>query len=197
MATTSEHLQNDSFGFACYILVIPAPDRVRVKCDEIERAAGQTRAKIPAHVTVKGTMYGIESLQALRDAAREVVGAHHAFFLSFDRAEPHWSEDTGVLRLSVNPEIKALHHALVAGISPLGRPAYRDDPYRAHMTFVQNVTPEGLAIAREMVAASDFGAGFDVAHVDLMGREGPAWGGRWKLIERFGLAKADAGHSEL
>ncbi|MBT7004751.1 MAG: hypothetical protein HOA06_08525, partial [Chloroflexi bacterium] len=56
MVNPSTHLENDEFGYSCYTIVIPAPPELTEPLLEIERAAGQKRAKIPAHVTVKGTL---------------------------------------------------------------------------------------------------------------------------------------------
>jgi hypothetical protein len=39
-----------------------------------------------------------------------------------------------------------------------------------------------------LAADMDIGTGFDVASVELMGRVGPAFGGRWTLIESLPLA---------
>jgi len=85
------------------------------------------------------------------------------------------------------PPLQSLHDALVASISPLGKPAYQDDPYRPHMTYVQDVTSAGLAAAQALAAQTDFGSEFHARAVDLMGRKGLAHGGQWLQIARFAL----------
>ncbi|MDP6666278.1 MAG: 2'-5' RNA ligase family protein [Dehalococcoidia bacterium] len=187
MTIQSTNLENDEFGYSCYTIVIPAPPDLTEQLLAIEHAAGQERAKIPAHVTVKGTFYGIESLDGLIEEIRNVTARHHPFTLGAEGMEPIWPGTSGVLGFPVNPAIQALHDDLVANISPLGKPAYRDDPYRVHMTIVQEVTPEGAEIARNRVAAIDLGDGLAVDSVDLMARDGVAFGGVWRRLERFRL----------
>ncbi len=99
------------------------------------------------------------------------------------------SDNHVILGFPVNPEIQALHDDLVANISPLGKPAYRDDPYRLHMSIVNEVSPEGAEIAQSQVAEVDLGYGIKVDAIDLMVRDGVAWGGVWKCLERFGLGR--------
>ena len=60
MFNASTHLKK--MNLYAPAIVIPAPPGLTEPLLEIERAAGQARAKIPAHITVKGTLYGISSL---------------------------------------------------------------------------------------------------------------------------------------
>lgn len=82
----------------------------------------------------------------------------------------------------------ALHDALVAHISPLGLPAYRDAPYVAHITLVYSPASTTLQRAKDLIIQMNFGSGFRAEAVPLMGRVGPRVGGKWKLIERIPLA---------
>ena len=187
MTNPSTDLENDGFGYACYTIVIAAPPELTELLLAIERAAGQERAKIPAHVTVKGTFYGIASLDGLIDEIRSVTTRHEPFVLGTEGMELIWPGDSVILGFPVNPEIQSLHDDLVANISPLGKPAYRDDPYRVHMSIVNEAKPEGVEIAKSRIAKIDFGDGLNVDSIDLMGRDGVAWGGVWQRLERFRL----------
>lgn len=181
----ADHLANDRFGYSCYAVVLPAPDSIRTICDAIERAAGMTRAKIPAHITVKGTFYGIDSLEELKRRIQSITDTTAPFDIPLEDATPiWWGERGGALKIPVMPPLQSLHDNLVAELTPLGQPAYQDDPYRPHMTFVQDVTPEGLAIAQQMVTEAEFGPTFAATVVDLMARVGPAHGGEWTRIIR-------------
>ncbi len=187
MSHPSDNLPDDQFRYSCYALVIPIPDNLRAQMNEIERQAGQERAKIPAHITVKGTFHGIESLDGVMDTVRAVTGKTSPVFITFNGAETHWSDSSGFLNLPIPPELQALHDALVAEVSPLGETVYTDDPYRAHMTIIQEVTPEGLNTARRMFEEIEFDEGFLADSVELMARSGPAYGGQWHMIQRFPL----------
>ena len=187
MVNPSTHLENDEFGYSCYTIVIPAPPVLTELLLEIERAAGQKRAKIPAHVTVKGTLYGIASLDGMIETIREIAGRHEPFELGTAGMKVWDSSDSLILGFDVNPEIQALHDELVATISPLGKPAYKDDPYGVHMSIVNEAGEQGVEVAMKMLKDVDFGDSLSVSTIDLMGRDGVASGGVWKRLERFEL----------
>jgi 2'-5' RNA ligase len=183
----ADHLSDDPFGYSCYTLVLPAQESIKQLADRIEQEAGITRAKIPAHITVKGTFYGIDSLDEIKQRVEAIAARTPAFTIPLAGAQSVWGEQGGGLSVPVTSPLQALHDALVAAIAPLGQPAYQDDPYRPHMTYVQDVSPAGLAAAKARVAQTDFGPFFHAETVDLMGRIGPAHGGRWTLIASFPL----------
>jgi 2'-5' RNA ligase len=187
MIIKSTFLENDEFGYSCYTIVLPAHPDMTEKLLEIESAAGQTIAKIPAHITVKGTLYGIPSLEGMIELIRTIAKRHQPFRLGVQDWELFDSEHSVILGFTVNTEIQALHDDLVANIAPLGKPAYYDDPYRVHMSIVNEVEPEGVVIARDQIAQVDFGAGLQLGTIDLMARDGMASGGVWKRLERFEL----------
>ena len=178
---------DDRFGYSCYALVFSAPDEIVEMCNAIEGESKMTRAKIPAHITVKGTFCGIESLRGVEQIVRSITGSASPIEISFEGAESRWRSDGGGLSVPVSSQMQELHDTLVAAISPISTSAYVDDPYRPHMTYVQEATPEGLERAKELAAQTDFGDGFVAEAVDLMGRAGKAYGGKWKLVERFRL----------
>lgn len=187
MVIDSAELENDQFGYSCYTIVAPAPPALTEPLLEIERVAGQERAKIPAHVTVKGTLYGIASLDGMIDEIRSVVGRHEPLLLSTDGMKLVGPDHSVIVGFQVNPEIQALHDDLMANIAPLGKPAYPDDPYMVHMSIVNQVGVEGAKVARSMLEDVDFGEALAINEIDLMGRDGVAWGGVWKRLERFKL----------
>lgn len=183
----SDHQPEDSFGYSCYAVVLPAPPEIVAKCVPIERASGMTRAKIPAHITVKGTFYGIASLEEVQQRIRAITARTAAFEIRFAGATSYWGETVGWLAVPAPPALQALHDALVAALRPLGTQAYDEDPYEPHLTYAQDVPSGGLARVQEMVAETDFGEGFRAEAIELMGRRGPAYGGKWLVIERFPL----------
>jgi hypothetical protein len=187
MAIDSTELENDQFGYSCYTIVASAPPELTEPLLDIETAAGQDRAKIPAHITVKGTLYGIASLDGMIDVIRSVTVRHKPFVLSTDGMELVWPGNSVILGFPVNPSIQALHDDLVTHIAPLGEPAYRDDPYNVHMSIVNQVGVDGAVIAKGLLDDIDFGSELSLGVIDLMGRDGVAWGGTWKRIERFEL----------
>jgi len=181
---------NDQFGYSCYTLVIPASEELTARVEALRNTVGVSVASIPAHITVKGTFFNIESLEQVKQRVAEITRVTAPFFISFQDAQVDWWTEVAALTVPVPPPLQSLHNALVAAISPLGLPAYRDDPYVAHMTLVYNPSSAALERAKELIGKMDFGPGFQAAAVDLMGRVGPRVGGAWQLIERFVLGGA-------
>jgi 2'-5' RNA ligase len=185
--TYSTNLTNDRFGYSCYALVIPAPPDITARVAAIEKASGMTRAKIPAHITVKGTFHQVADLKEVRETARRVVGGIRRFRISFEGATVKGDAEGAGLAVPVSTDLQQLHDRLVAAFKPLVETVYPDDPYGPHMTFYQEAPVDGVELARALVEKTDFGTGFEATAVDLMGRRGPAYGGKWELIERFVL----------
>lgn len=190
MAIDSTHLENDEFGYSCYTVVIPAPKRLLDPLLDIERDAGQERAKIPAHVTVKGTFHAITSLDLVVDTIRNVAANHESFLLGTDGMETWESDHSVILGFPVNPLIQSLHDDLVAAIAPIGTTVYPDDPYRVHMSVVNQVKPAGVEVAKDRLKSIDFTDDIQVSSIDLVARDGVAWGGEWHRLERFTLGSA-------
>lgn len=186
---SSANLTNDRFGYSCYTFVIPASEELTAQIEALRNEMGVTVASIPAHITVKGTFYAIDSLEQIKQIASSITSKSAPFYISFQERTFHWWEDGGALVVPATAPIQALHDALVAAISPLCKPAYQDDPYLVHMTLVYGQPPQRLQQAKEQAETMDFGPGFMANEVHLMGRQGPRVGGKWVLLERFPLGQ--------
>lgn len=183
----STNLTNDRFGYSCYALVFPASPEVTAKVAVIETASKMTRAKIPAHITVKGTFHRIASLDRVRELARSVINVER-FWISFEGASVYYTPTGNAgLDVRIKPEMRRLHDDLVAAFRPISTTIYPDDPYQAHLTLCQDPPKEGIEAAQRLIAHTDLGSGFEATAVDLWGRSGPAYGGHWELIEQFSL----------
>jgi 2'-5' RNA ligase len=185
-------LPDDRFGYSVYALVAHAsPEQVRMVA-EVRQAVGQERAVIPAHVTVRGTFYGIASLEEMRALLRETATGLEPAQVTFGAGgwTIHAAGDRHgcVMPCVTTPALIALHQAFDAVIRPRSLDAYGDG-YRAHLTLCQDCTREQIQRAEAMVAGMDIGTGFDFDSVELMGRVGPAFGGEWVLIESIPLGR--------
>jgi hypothetical protein len=73
LMTDPRTLPNDRFGYSVHSLVSrPSREQVRL-VSEVREAVGQARAVIPAHVTIRGTFYGIDSLEEMRGLLRQTA----------------------------------------------------------------------------------------------------------------------------
>ena len=191
--TNQRTLPNDSFGYSAYTVVAHAsPEQVRMVAG-VRKAIKLERATIPAHVTVRGTFHSIESLDEMRNLLRDVASQQKPAAVTF--SPEGWkfiAQDNGrhigIMPCETTPELRALNKVFDAVIRPRSVNAYPDD-YRAHMTLCQDCTDEQIVQAQGLTAGLDVGTGFKINSVELMGRVGPAFGGEWKLIESFPLAR--------
>jgi 2'-5' RNA ligase len=189
--TDPRTVPNDRFGYSVYALVAHAsPEQVRLVA-EVREAVGQVRAVIPAHVTVRGTFYGIGSLDELRRLLRQAAAGSEPTRVDF--SSDGWKLHTGdgdrygcVMPCVTSRALRSLHETFDAVIRPLSQDGYGDG-YRAHLTLCQDCTREQVQQAMTLVAGRDIGTGFRVDSVELMGRIGPAFGGEWMLIESIPL----------
>jgi 2'-5' RNA ligase len=180
--TDPRTLPDDRFGYSVYSLVSHAsPEQVRL-VDEVRQAVGQARAVIPAHVTVRGTFYGIDSLDEMRGLLRRTAAGLEPTRVEF--LPGGWKPRTDgdrhhcFMPCVTSPALQSLHEAFDAVIGPRSQDAYGDgDEYRAHLTLCQDCTREQVQRAMALVADRDFGTGFVFDSVELMGRVGPAFGG--------------------
>jgi len=168
---------NDSFGYSVYAVVALAPGNQVAAVEKLRREIGMKRAAPIAHVTVKGTFCDVESLDAVRRSVTGIAERTAPVQVDFaDDGSPHFTESFG-----------GINAALEEAIEPISTNAYNDEPYRPHLTLCQDCSATQIEEARRLAGELSMGAGFLAAAVHLMGRIGPAYGGRWTAIERFPL----------
>ena len=190
MAIDTSDRPNDSFGYSVYAVVAFAPPELAYSVDGLRRTIAMKRASIPAHVTVKGTFCGIDSLEVVCEQIGAVAQTTAPVQIDFaDPRNPASGESRAVLwtEVRLTSDLLALNGALEQAIGPISTAAYSDEPYRAHLTLCQDCSPEQMDHAMRLAAEIDFGTGFLATAIDLMGRIGPAYGGRWESAGRFPL----------
>ncbi|MDA1279466.1 MAG: 2'-5' RNA ligase family protein [Chloroflexi bacterium] len=165
------------------------PEMLVDQFSRVEKAADQRRAKIPAHITVKGTFYGHENLDGLKNDIRDIATRHEPFFLGFHKPEVTIRNGTISFVFTNAVETEALNNELESKIGPASKSAYRSGPYKTHLCVVEQVDQQGTNIAADLIPGLDLGGGVEVDSLELMGRDGPAYGGTWKRLERFGLGR--------
>ena len=188
MAINASDHPNDSSGYSVYAVVALAPGNQAAAVEKLRREIGMKRAAIPAHVTVKGTFCDVESLDALHRSVTGIAERTAPVQVDFaDDGSPHFTESFGGMLIHLTPQLVALNAALEEAIGPLSTNAYSDEPYRPHLTLCQDCSATQIEEARRLAGELSMGAGFLAAAVHLVGRIGPAYGGRWTAIERFPL----------
>lgn len=85
----SKDLPNDHLGYSCYTLVVPASEALTAQVEQLRNQMGVTVASIPAHVTVKGTFYDIDSLEQVKQLVEPITNNTAPFYISFAEKSFH------------------------------------------------------------------------------------------------------------
>lgn len=189
MAIESTYLENDRFGYSCYVVALPASDELTKQLSVIEKEAGQTRAKIPSHITVKGTFYEPVSLTDVLESVDRVAAAFGRIILPSAGNEVYGTEKSAGFRFIPTDDIQSLHDQLVAAIEPVSKSAYVDDPFRCHISIVDTVRLSGVERAVELGRQIVLPEALEFPFLDTYGRDGNATDGAWKRLSRIELAK--------
>ena len=188
MAVDASDRPNDSFGYSVYAVVALAPPEQAAAVETLRREIGMKRASMPAEITVKGTFCDIGSLDALLELVTGIAGRTAAVQVDFEDGDTlHFGESFGVVQVRLSPPLATLTTLLEGAIGPVSTNAYMGDPFWTHLTLCQDCSSEQLRRAKRLAASLALGTGFVADAIDLMGRVGPAYGGRWESIERFSL----------
>ncbi len=188
MAIDASNRENDRFGYSVYAVVAFAPEGLTRKVDALRRGIAMERVAIPAHVTVKGTFCDIDSLDGLRSLIGDIAAGTPPVEMRFEAPDPVRFEETfGVLEIRPKQLLSGLNEALSRAIDPISTNAYFDGPFWPHLTLCQECSAAQIEQAKQLAAKLEPGTGFTCGAIDLMGRVGTAYGGRWESIELFRL----------
>jgi|GEM_PF-5212313 len=95
----------------------------------------------------------------------------------------------GGLSVTLTDELQHLHNAVMQTLR--GAITFNGDGvHHPHVTIFQSATSRESQKGYEFGSQIDFGTGFDVASIELVGRLGPARGGTRTIIESFPFANS-------
>lgn len=194
-ATDTAELSNDQFGYSVYSFVLVADPAQQRAVQEVRDAVRNQRSMLPAHVTAKGGVSEIPSLEAVQAVLDEIGSVTPKLWVGF-AGGPHVrrSRDGTVistLPIEVTPELSALHEALLRELDPISSTAYRLDmtgEYHPHLTIYHEPLPELESHGEELMETFDIGAGFEATELSFVGHVGTPYRGEWKLISTHKLS---------
>lgn len=182
-------LSNDTHGYAVYGFILIASVGQQAAVQEIRDAVRNQRSMLPAHVTVKGPVCDIPSIEEAQEILDQAAGETPALRVMFDgRPRLHRSragEVSAMMPIVVTPELAGLHERLLKALDPVSTTAYPLDAtgeYRPHLTIYHEPLPEFEAHGEELLKTLSIGDGFDATEVYLVGHAGTPFRGEWKPI---------------
>ncbi len=187
----SDH-PNDRFGYSVYAGVLLASPAQQCAVQELREKIKPGRAILPAHVTVKGTFCDISSLDEVERLFEVVAARHSPLTVRFESTHVNVIKDASVLDVVKAPQLVRIYDELRTTLGSVGTDAYGYDTqgYAPHLTLWQECPPENAALAARLGREIKLGEGFTAAEVTLVGRIGPAHGGRWTTLRAFKLGLA-------
>lgn len=172
------------------MVALPVSDELTNQLSVIEKEAGQTRAKIPSHITVRGTFYEPVNLREVLETVDRIASAYDRIILQSAGNEVYGTEKSAGFRFIPTNDIQSLHDQLVAAIEPVIKPAYVDDPFRCHLSIVDTIRPSGVERAVELGRRIVLPGALEFPFLDTYGRDGNATDGTWKRLSRIELTKS-------
>lgn len=189
MAVDASDRPDDRFGYSVYAGVLFASQEQQAAVQRLRAQISPRRAMLPAHVTVKGTFCGIESLDEVKRLFGEVAAQSVPFEVQIAGSDLHVVKDATSHAVVKGPALVGLYEALTAAVGPACIDAYGYDlgGYQPHLTLWQECPPENEALAQRLARGLHLGSGFSAGSVALVGRIGPAHGGKFATIQSFRL----------
>ena len=180
---------DDRFGYSVYAGVLFASQEQQAAVQQLREQIKPRRAMLPAHVTVKGTFCGTESLDEVRRLFGEVAAHSAPLEVQIAGRDLHVIKDASSYSIVKGQALVRLYEALTAAVGPVCIDAYGYDAggYQPHLTLWQECPPENEALAQRLARSLHLGKGFTAESVALVGRTGPAHGGRFTTIQSFRL----------
>jgi len=180
---------NDRYGYALYGFVLMANPEQQAAVLHLRDMAGNRRSMIPGHVTVKGPVCEIPSLDEIKGIVRGIAAMAAPFAVVFSKERRH-RDGFCALRIEKTPELVRVHNALYNALDPIVTHAYSPeagDDYHPHMTLFHEPDPTLEAGAHRLADVLDLGAGFTAKSIHLMGHVGPPYRGQWVVVQEFPL----------
>lgn len=192
MAINASDRPNDRFGYSVYAGVLLAPAAQQRTVQGLRDKIRPQRAMLPAHVTVKGTFCDIKSLEEVDRLFAEVASTQSAPFIRLESPRVQVMRNASVLAVVRTTELVAIYDDFRAVLGPVVTDAYGYDAqgYAPHLTLWEECPPENLDLARRLAKEIKLGGGFTAYEVSLVGRIGPAHGGRWTTVKTYRLGGA-------
>lgn len=181
--------KTDRWGYTRYSLVVHAPQELADKVMSFRDEIGMKDLTSEPHVSVTASLYLPIDLDHIEERVQETAALLRPFRLLFADSPVYHREYSGSLAVSPTAALLGLRTSIQQAIHGLIQQAEATSgEYRLHLTLYQGADEVVAAMARETCTYFDFGDGFDVASVELVGRVGPPRGGTRKVIKSFELA---------
>lgn len=183
--------QTDQWGYTRYSLALHTPPDLHQTIMDFRAAIGLADLTSEPHISVSSTLYlptDLDSLRiSLRDAARQVSG----FFAPYKGPPVDVGGGLGWIPVLVAPELEALRTSMLAVTDGQVQsvPPKSDRGYRPHITLYQDASEDEADRGRTAFEQFDFGSGFDISSIELVGRVGPPRGGSRQIIESYPFSK--------
>ncbi len=187
-------LSNDEHGYLVYGFVLYASQEQRDAVQAVRDAVKVRRSMLPAHVTVKGPICDVPSIDAVQAAVDEVAPSTEPLEVGFDgRPYPKTTQNGEVIGLQsivTSPELVDVHSRLIEALNPVSATAYfgeKDGIFSPHLTVYHEPEPELEQHGESLLQELAIGDGFTADRISFSGHVGRPFRGEWKLLSEHRL----------
>ena len=187
-------LSNDSFGYSCYAVIIYATPEQQALVQEIRDAVRVRRSMLPAHVTVKGPICEIPSIDEVQRAIGKVAESSGPIDVKLKggpAARRFSSGEVAALQpIRTTDDLAEVHRKLLEAINPIATNAYSLDAtgeYHPHLTIYHEPEPEFEERGSELLEGLDIGSSFTAESLHLAAHSGTPFRGEWESLSEHRL----------
>jgi 2'-5' RNA ligase len=177
---------NDIFGTTPdrYSIAVHTPEDLTEKIMVFRADIGLADLTSEPHISISSSLHNPVDLDNLKTRIQNMATKQHLFRIHFNTPAFGGGGAWGGLSVTLTDDLQTLHDAVMQTIR--GAITYSDDhSYHPHVTIFQSATPEESQKGPASGPQIDFGTGFDISSIELVGRLGPLRGGTRTIIESF------------
>lgn len=180
--------QTDAWGYSRYSLAVHAPPDLHSRIMDFRAAIGLADLTSEPHVSISATMHQPVDMPTLQSHLRNMAQVAYPFRLLFSGAPEQRDGGLGWLPVQTTTELLQLRDQVMATTQgQIEAVVVPGRSYRPHVTLYQGASKDEATRANKILPTYDFGDGFDVASMELVGRVGPPRGGTREIITSFWL----------
>lgn len=183
--------QTDPWGFTRYSLAVHASTSISDKVMGFRNAIGLADLSSEPHVSISAALFQPIDLEDVKRKVAQAASSAVRFRMQFESQALKHGTNCGGLAIVPTGALLALRDTMQDAV--LGMIQSGGDPnrtYQPHMTLYQGADADETARARQVAGDFDFGDGFDVTSIELVGRVGPPRGGTRGIIASYVLEYA-------
>lgn len=176
----------DKYGYSRYSIAVHTPQELTDKVMNFRAEIGQADLTSEPHISISATLSELSDMDALKTCLQNLAQQQISFNAVFEQPAFRGYDQGGSLAVALTDDLVNLHQTVKNSTTEIIKANTKPNAqYRPHVTLYQTATPEESQKAIQLGTHYDFGDGFEISSIELVGRLGPPRGGSRTIIESF------------